>query len=373
LVLLDLVCQRWLGETQSRWGGRDPDTKSGHCPENLNLDILIRVKRYRQLRKGEHVMALRQHNDMIANVVRQLCRGASSKRPPLRTRGSGSPSGHNSGHRSPGARAPGRTSDRERPQGSPGSPPAAQSTILVVVNDILAAHMPLDRLRASAMRAKMLQHMRFKALLNIDGTDPESPWPVQDPYERYGSEQFAPDGPIIWFEPLPPMLTDLTQTPKLPPMANPSTWTLVLDLDETLVHYFEQDGIGGYGIRPGMHEFLLKMNSLGYELVIFTAATQDYADWVIDQIDPERLVHHRLYRQHALPWGPLFAKDLSRLGRDLDRTLIIDNVQENFMLQPNNGIFICPWYEDPNDTALYTLQPLLEELIQTRSRVPDLL
>jgi len=68
LVLLDLVCQRWLGETQSRWGGRDPDAKSGHCPENLNLDILIRVKRYRQLRKGEHIMALRQHNDMIANL-----------------------------------------------------------------------------------------------------------------------------------------------------------------------------------------------------------------------------------------------------------------------------------------------------------------
>jgi len=106
--------------------------------------------------------------------------------------------------------------------------------------------------------------------------------------------------------------------------------------------------------------------------VIFTAATQDYADWVIDQIDPENLVTHRLYRQHALPWGPLFAKDLSRLGRDLDRTLIIDNVQENFMLQPNNGIFILPWYEDPHDTALFTLTPLLEELVQTRSRVPDI-
>ena len=44
-----------------------------------------------------------------------------------------------------------------------------------------------------------------------------------------------------------------------------------------------------------------------------------------------------------LPWGPIFVKDLSRLGRDLDRTLIVDNVQENFMLQPNHGIFIFPW------------------------------
>jgi len=122
-----------------------------------------------------------------------------------------------------------------------------------------------------------------------------------------------------------------------------------------------------------MHDFVARMNSLGYELVIWTAATQDYADWVIDQIDPDRLIHHRLYRQHALPWGPLFAKDLSRLGRDLDRTLIIDNVQENFMMQPNNGIFIATWYDDPQDTALFELIPLLEELVMTRARVPDLL
>merc|ERR1719159_1408539 len=128
--------------------------------------------------------------------------------------------------------------------------------------------------------------------------------------------------------------------------------------------------MGKYDIRPGMREFLEKMHSLGYELVIFTAATQDYADWVIDQIDPDRLIHHRLYRQHALPWGPLFAKDLSRLGRDLNRTLIIDNVQENFMLQPNNGIFILTWCEDPQDNALFALTPLLDELITTKCTVP---
>lgn len=38
-----------------------------------------------------------------------------------------------------------------------------------------------------------------------------------------------------------------------------------------------------------------------YEIVIFTAAMQDYADWVIDQIDPEGYIKYRLYRQHALP------------------------------------------------------------------------
>ena len=35
---------------------------------------------------------------------------------------------------------------------------------------------------------------------------------------------------------------------------------------------------------------------------------------MINQLDTEMRVHHRLYRQHSLPWGPVFIKDLSRLG-----------------------------------------------------------
>ena len=49
------------------------------------------------------------------------------------------------------------------------------------------------------------------------------------------------------------------------------------------------------------------MNAL-YEVVIFTAAMQDYADWVIDQIDPDRFIKYRLYRQHALSCGQVFIK-----------------------------------------------------------------
>jgi Dullard-like phosphatase family protein len=357
LVLLDLLRQRWNYESQTHWTDLE---KSGPSIDNLNFDILVRVNRYRQLRKGEHVMALRQHNEMIANVVRQLCRGAGAKQLVPRGRGVGS-----TGHQSPGAGG-GRG-------GARGSGMAAPAGVLSAVSDLLTSNTPLDRMRPRIVRQNMLQYMRFLPLLNVNGADADSPWPSQDPYERFGADKFPSEGPIIWFEPLPPMMADLEKVPKLPPNPDPGAYTLVLDLDETLVHYFEMNGVGNYGIRPGMFEFLQKMNSIGYELVIFTAATQDYADWVIDQIDPDRFIHHRLYRQHALPWGPLFAKDLSRLGRDLDRTLIIDNVQENFMMQPNNGIFIATWYEDPQDTALFELMPMLEELIVSRVRVPDIL
>ncbi len=72
--------------------------------------------------------------------------------------------------------------------------------------------------------------------------------------------------------------------------------TLVLDLDETLVHYIEIPGTDGkYLTRPGTHEFLKRMAQC-YELVIFTAAMQDYADWVLNDLDQEGLISHRLYR-----------------------------------------------------------------------------
>lgn len=60
---------------------------------------------------------------------------------------------------------------------------------------------------------------------------------------------------------------------------------------------------------------------------------------------------------------------MSRLGRDLSRTLIVDNVAENFQLQPDNGVFIRTWIDDPADNALFELAPLLKEIVV--KGVPD--
>jgi len=75
--------------------------------------------------------------------------------------------------------------------------------------------------------------------------------------------------------------------------ASTKKYTLVLDLDETLIHYIDI-GDGSFLIRPNCREFLKEMSEL-YEIVIFTAAMQDYADWVIDQLDTGKWITHRLY------------------------------------------------------------------------------
>ncbi len=96
-----------------------------------------------------------------------------------------------------------------------------------------------------------------------------------------------------------------------------------------------------------------------YEIVIFTAGLQDYADWVLDNIDPNGHVKHRLYRQHAVLEGTTRVKDISRLGRAIERVIIVDNLAENFQRQPENGIMIKTWQDDVHDTALKELAPIL--------------
>ena len=73
-------------------------------------------------------------------------------------------------------------------------------------------------------------------------------------------------------------------------------YTLVLDLDETLLHYFEKNDIEGeLKIRPGADEFLAHM-SHHFEIIIFTAAMQDYADWALDHFENSPVIAARFYR-----------------------------------------------------------------------------
>lgn len=88
--------------------------------------------------------------------------------------------------------------------------------------------------------------------------------------------------------------------------------TLVLDLDETLVHssfmpiknpdfvvpvLIDNHSHNVYVLkRPGVNEFLEALGSM-YEIVVFTASLAKYADPVLDVLDSQRVVKHRLFRE----------------------------------------------------------------------------
>ena len=143
----------------------------------------------------------------------------------------------------------------------------------------------------------------------------------------------------------------------LPPIKKYYKYTLVLDLDETLIYlmpnniYLSEDGKIGETrhsliFRPGLIEFLKKMKSL-YELVIFSFGTLEYVDSVIKIIEKnEKFFEHVLYRQHATVNNGEYIKDLSLLGRNLKNILIVDDICQVFKLQEKNGICIKAFYGD---------------------------
>lgn len=164
---------------------------------------------------------------------------------------------------------------------------------------------------------------------------------------------------------LPPGM-DIPKSPFLPEKDyNEKEYTLVLDLDETLIHFVDMGADSYFLIRPGAQQFLEEMDKF-YEVIVFTAGMKDYADWVLDQFDTNRYIKHRLYRHHVRQNGVYLVKDLAKIGRNLKKTLIIDNVAENFAKQPDNGIFIKTWYNDMDDTSLTDLIPLLKKLVEDK-------
>ncbi len=150
--------------------------------------------------------------------------------------------------------------------------------------------------------------------------------------------------------------------------------TLILDLDETLVHSsftpFEKSDIVlevdfegvMYNIyvlvRPFVKEFLMKVAKY-FELVIFTASIPKYASPLLDILDKEKNIKHRLFREHCTSINELYIKDLKRLNRPLKDLIIVDNSPLAYAFNEENGLPIKTWYDDYTDDELNKILPLL--------------
>lgn len=111
-------------------------------------------------------------------------------------------------------------------------------------------------------------------------------------------------------------------------------------------------------VRPGCNEFLVEM-AKHYELVIFTASLSKYANPLMDILDPERLCTARLFREHCDFKDRIYQKDMSRIGRRIEDVILVDNSPNSYRPQPENAVPILSWYDDPLDTELFKLMPLL--------------
>ena len=117
-------------------------------------------------------------------------------------------------------------------------------------------------------------------------------------------------------------------------------------------------------LRPYLHEFLSKMKKF-YELILFSVGIPDYVDPLVDIIEKkEKYFEYRLYRHHAIFDGKEYIKDLSKLGRDIRKIVIVDNLPQAFKLHRNNGICIKGFYGDKigDRNTLKILSMVLEKI-----------
>ena len=143
---------------------------------------------------------------------------------------------------------------------------------------------------------------------------------------------------------------------------NKKKYTLVLDLDETLINIEFKDNSSNKCIlhlRPGLFWFLSKVKPF-YELITFTSASKEYAQPIINEIElKNKYFDYNFFREHSVISGNDFVKDISRIGRDMKKIIIVDNMEQNFRLNKQNGIKIKPFYGDKNDKILYELSKIL--------------
>lgn len=120
-------------------------------------------------------------------------------------------------------------------------------------------------------------------------------------------------------------------------------------------------------IRPHFKNCILELKKY-YQVIIFTASEEEYADTIINYLDPtDELIEHRVYRQNCITTKDRsYIKDL-RIFEDqweLKDIIIVDNLAKSFTMQTNNGIPILPFYSNKNDMELVHLTHFLIRISQ---------
>ena len=156
--------------------------------------------------------------------------------------------------------------------------------------------------------------------------------------------------------------------------------TLVLDLDHTLI-FPSQTKLEKFDFninilhnnkiydmyfikRPYLEEFLEEL-SAHYEMIVYTAGIMQYGLKILKHIDPKSRRQYCLSRNYCSiltkngHTKDLYVKNLSILGRDLTKTILIDDKTFSYAIHEKNGQYIPGFYGESHDNALKILKEYL--------------
>ena len=136
-------------------------------------------------------------------------------------------------------------------------------------------------------------------------------------------------------------------------------YTLILDLNKTLVYYNNEEGKINIKLRDGLFSFL-SMIKIYYELISFSNEPKNITEAIIKEIESEKkYFDFYLNRENCILYENNLVKDISLIGRDISKVIIIDDDENCFKLNKENGIKISNYNGNNNDNILFELKKIL--------------
>ncbi|EDW37192.1 GL25662 [Drosophila persimilis] len=159
-------------------------------------------------------------------------------------------------------------------------------------------------------------------------------------------------------EPLPVKLLPDT----LPPPYIQPPYTLVLEINDILVHldWTYQTG-WRFKKRPGV-DFFLRKCSKYFEIVVYTSEQGMIAFPLMDALDPYGYISYRLVRGDTELVEGQHVKKLQNLNRNLSRVVVVDWDRNATPQHPNNTFVMTRWLGNDDDVQLFDLTAFLELL-----------
>jgi len=142
-------------------------------------------------------------------------------------------------------------------------------------------------------------------------------------------------------------------------------FSLVINFNNTLINLKQtdyDDESEGYEIetRPFLIDFLTEVSKF-YEIILFTNENEEFIKPFITEIDNEsKYFSYCLFGEHVQYVNGEYLKDMSCLGRDLNRCVVVDCYPSSFKNHVENGILVRRYVgEGSSDKTLYFLEDLL--------------
>ena len=134
-------------------------------------------------------------------------------------------------------------------------------------------------------------------------------------------------------------------------------YTLVLDLNKTLAFSNRDNNVT---LRNGLFSFLSMIKPY-YELISFSCEPNEVSNNIIKEIESQKkYFDYNFSREHSILYENTLVKDISLIGRDISKVIIIDDDENCFKLNKENGIKIKAFNGNNRmDNALFELKKIL--------------